>query len=67
VATVDSFLTLPGDTGKFIYSLPVVLTASLIASRLVSMTFIPLLGYHLLRPGKKQAPYPAIAPSEPAD
>src|SRR5262245_9813004 len=50
------FLTLPGDTGKFIYSLPVELTASLIASRLVSMTFIPLLGYHLLRPSKKQTP-----------
>lgn len=49
------FLMLPGDTGRFIYSLPIVLTASLVASRLVSMTFIPLLGYHLLRPPKKPA------------
>ncbi len=48
------FLILPGDTGNFIFSLPVVLTASLVASRLVSMTFIPLLGYYLLRPGKKE-------------
>ncbi len=39
-----------GATGEFIYSLPVVLTCSLVASRLVSMTFIPLLGYYLLRP-----------------
>ncbi len=48
------FLVLPGDTGKFIYSLPVVLTCSLVASRLVSMTFIPLLGYYLLRPSRKR-------------
>jgi multidrug efflux pump subunit AcrB len=44
------FLLLKGTTGEFIYSLPVVLTSSLVASRLVSMTFIPLLGYYLLRP-----------------
>jgi multidrug efflux pump subunit AcrB len=47
------FLTLTGDSGRFIYSLPIVLTASLVASRLVSMTFIPLLGYYLLRRSKK--------------
>ena len=47
------FLLLGGDTGRFLYSLPIVLTCSLVASRLVSMTFIPLLGYYLLRPGKK--------------
>jgi multidrug efflux pump subunit AcrB len=46
------FLTLPGDVGKFIYTLPIVLTCSLVASRLVSMTFIPMLGYYLLRPAK---------------
>jgi multidrug efflux pump subunit AcrB len=44
------FLFLAGDTGKFLYSLPVVIGASLVASRIVSMTFIPLLGYYLLRP-----------------
>ena len=44
------FLLLPGDTGAFLYSLPVVIGCSLVASRLVSMTFIPLLGYYLLRP-----------------
>ncbi len=44
------FLLMGGATSEFIYSLPVVLTCSLVASRLVSMTFIPLLGYYLLRP-----------------
>jgi multidrug efflux pump subunit AcrB len=47
------FLLLSGDTGKFIFSLPIVLTCSLVSSRLVSMTFIPLLGYYLLRPSRK--------------
>jgi multidrug efflux pump subunit AcrB len=44
------FLMLSGDNGRFMYSLPVVIGCSLVASRLVSMTFIPLLGYYLLRP-----------------
>jgi multidrug efflux pump subunit AcrB len=44
------FLLIKGSTGEFLYTLPVVLACSLIASRLVSMTFIPLLGYYLLRP-----------------
>ena len=46
------FLMITGTTGEFIYSLPVVMTCALVASRLASMTFIPLLGYYLLRPGK---------------
>src|SRR5262249_25042411 len=49
------FLMVSGDSGKFLYSLPIVITCSLVASRLVSMTFIPLLGYYLLRP-KAEAP-----------
>jgi len=44
------FLVLPGDPGQFVYTLPIVIAASLVASRIVSMTFIPLLGYYLLRP-----------------
>jgi multidrug efflux pump len=44
------FLLLSGETGQFLYSLPVVIACSLVASRIVSMTFIPLLGYYLLRP-----------------
>jgi multidrug efflux pump subunit AcrB len=42
-------LMVSGVVGEFIYSLPVVVTASLVASRIVSMTFIPLLGYYLLK------------------
>src|SRR5262249_32572878 len=44
------FLLLGGDSGQFVYSLPIVITCSLVASRLVSMTFIPLIGYYLLKP-----------------
>ena len=40
---------LPGDMGAFIISLPIVITLALVSSRIVSMTFIPLLGYYLLR------------------
>lgn len=47
------FLTLGGQIGEFLYSLPVVMTTSLISSRIVSMTFIPLLGYYLLKPKAK--------------
>jgi multidrug efflux pump subunit AcrB len=50
------FLLLTGSTGDFLYSLPVVMTAALVSSRLASMTFIPLLGYYFLRAPKKRAP-----------
>ena len=46
-------LLVSGDAGRFIYSLPVVLTCSLVASRVVSMTFVPLLAYYLLRKPSK--------------
>ena len=49
-------LLLSGKLGQFLVSLPVVLACSLVASRLVSMTFIPLLGYYLLRPSRKATP-----------
>ncbi|MEN6457595.1 MAG: efflux RND transporter permease subunit [Thermoguttaceae bacterium] len=42
-------LLIKGRVGDFIYSLPVVVVASLVSSRIVSMTFIPLLGYYILR------------------
>ena len=53
IAAYLPFLMLTGNTGKFLYSLPIVMACSLVASRLVSMTFIPLLGYYLLRPRAK--------------
>ena len=49
------FLSVGGDTGAFLYSMPVVITCSLVASRLASMTFIPLLGYYMIKP-KKELP-----------
>jgi multidrug efflux pump subunit AcrB len=44
------FLTLPGGTGEFLYSLPIVLTCSLVAALIVAVTFIPFIGYFLLKP-----------------
>ncbi len=44
------FLMLSGDTGKFIYSLPIVITCSLIAALFVAMTFVPLISRYLLQP-----------------
>jgi multidrug efflux pump subunit AcrB len=44
------FLMLTGDTGKFMYSLPIVITCSLIAAQIVAMTFVPLISRYLLRP-----------------
>lgn len=46
------YLLLTGDTGRFLYTLPIVLTCSLVASRVVSMTFVPFLAYYMLRPHK---------------
>ncbi|MCW3096457.1 MAG: AcrB/AcrD/AcrF family protein, partial [Chthonomonadaceae bacterium] len=43
------FLLLKGDTGRFIYSLPIVMTCALASSLIVANTFIPLIGYYLLR------------------
>ncbi len=43
------FLMLTGTMGQFLYALPVVMTIALVASRVVSMTFIPLLGSYILR------------------
>lgn len=42
-------LLVNGSMGEFIYSLPMVVSLSLVSSRIVSMTFMPLLGYYLLR------------------
>ena len=45
---------LTGNTGQFLRSLPIVMTASLLCALVVSMTFIPLLGYYIQRPPKKK-------------
>jgi multidrug efflux pump subunit AcrB len=49
IAAYLPLLLMKEDIARFIYSLPVVVTCSLVASRIVSMTFVPLLGVHLLR------------------
>lgn len=54
IAAYLPFLMMSGEIGQFIFSLPIVITCSLIASRIVSMTFIPLLGYYILLPEKKK-------------
>lgn len=43
------FLMLSGNQGDFLHSLPVVIAAALISSRIVSMTFVPFLGNLLLK------------------
>jgi multidrug efflux pump subunit AcrB len=53
IAAYIPFLLLTGTMGEFMHSLPIVMTCALIASRFASMTFVPLLGYYLLRPDKK--------------
>ena len=48
------FLLLTGKHRRIsLFSLPIVMTCALVASRLASMSFIPLLGYYLLRPAKE--------------
>ena len=51
------FLIMSGDVGRFIFALPVVIACSLVASRVVSMTFVPLLGYVVLRGRAKRLPW----------
>ena len=50
------FLLLTGDKGRFLVSLPIVLACTLIASRLVAMTFVPFFGSLFLRPGTTPEP-----------
>src|SRR5262249_6220919 len=50
IAAYLPFLLLKGDVGRFIYSLPVTIACSLVASRVMSMTFLPLLAYYILKP-----------------
>lgn len=52
VTNVVAFLPLllvKGKTGDFIYSLPIVVSFSLLAAMIVAWTFAPLLGFYLLK------------------
>jgi multidrug efflux pump subunit AcrB len=48
------FLMLTGNTGEFLRSLPIVMTAALLCALVVATTFVPLLGYYIQRPPKKR-------------
>src|SRR5882762_1349434 len=49
------FLLLRGNTGEFLKSLPIVMTTALLCALVVSMTFVPLLGYYIQRaPARKE-------------
>ncbi len=50
------FLMLTGSTGDFLHSLPIVMAAALVCSLVCSKTFVPLLGYYLLRPPSRPEP-----------
>lgn len=43
------FLLIEGNKGRFLFTLPVVLACTLVASRLVAMTYVPLIGATILR------------------
>jgi multidrug efflux pump subunit AcrB len=47
------FLALSGDTGRFLHSLPVVMTINLVAALIVTFTFIPLIAFGIARAPKK--------------
>lgn len=49
VVAFAPLLLVKGSMGDFIYSLPMVVSLSLLSSRIVSMTFMPLIGSFLLR------------------
>src|SRR5205814_2851067 len=48
------FLMLTGNTGEFLRSLPIVMTAAFLCALVVVMTFIPLLGVYFQRAPMKQ-------------
>src|SRR6202049_3497767 len=50
------FLLLTGNTGEFLRSLPIVMTAALLCALVVAMTFVPLLGYYIQRPPETREP-----------
>ena len=50
------FLMLTGNTGEFLKSLPIVMTVCLLSALFVAMTFVPFLGYYILRAPAKREP-----------
>ncbi|MEM7253435.1 MAG: efflux RND transporter permease subunit [Pseudomonadota bacterium] len=52
---------LPGDLGEYVFSLPVVVTLTLLVSWLCAMTMTPILNYYILRPSDGRLPIVALA------
>lgn len=50
IAAYAPLATMQGDVGKFMYSLPVVITISLVASVLTAQCFVPVIGRYILKP-----------------
>jgi multidrug efflux pump subunit AcrB len=50
------YLLITGATGEFLFTMPVVISCSLLASYFVSMSFIPLIASYILKPEKAGAP-----------
>ncbi|MEM6568069.1 MAG: efflux RND transporter permease subunit [Planctomycetota bacterium] len=55
VAAFLPLLTIPGGTGEYIRSLPIVVSTTLLASYLVAMTVTPVLCFWILRGGHAEA------------
>ena len=53
IAAYLPFLLLNGDVGRYISSLPMTIACSLVASRIMSMSFLPLLAFYILKPETK--------------
>lgn len=61
VATVSAFAPLmfiPGDIGEFIYTLPVVVSVTMLASMAVSLWLTPTMRYWLVKPDRESAGRP---------
>ncbi len=52
---------LPGDLGEYIFSLPVVVTLTLLISWLCAMTLTPILSYYMLKPTDGRLPIVTLA------
>jgi multidrug efflux pump subunit AcrB len=50
IAAYLPFLLLNSDVGRYISSLPMTIACSLVASRVMSMSFLPLLAFYILKP-----------------
>ena len=55
IAAYLPFLLLTGDVGRYIYSLPMTIACSLVASRVMSMSFLPFLAYYILKAEREPA------------